>query len=1122
MLFFLSSFLSRKQLYGFAETKASRWLSETELKSPVVPSAPVVSVNDVKVQDKSIVGPLLEGTEQKFKCQSLGGKPHPEIKWTRDDKLMLSQPTWDMGPDRTINASNELTMTVARGHIGSELTCNVKHNYTNTEYTFSFRIDVNVAPLWLKLESNYDQTNFVEDDPVEFLCRVTGAKPAAQITWYNGTERMRIQPSSNVTTIPSDGTYATDSTLKFYASRYDHKNIFSCQATNVAMKQKKQDPMAKSITTKVQYRISKSMSASVIYEFSCVLGSTPVSYIGSTKRQLYRRVAEHADTPTVIIKPIEGVSINETDEVTLFCTFESNPEGSLQVQWYVNGEKLISDNSGRPEDTPPYLKVNHAQRHDQGTYTCGVRNEIGWGNSSNEIFVTVYHPPDVATRITPDIVKENGVNTRVTLSCVVTAANPEKLLYIRWYKDGIIMNETSGDSGNDIVWTDDIDRTFTGAYSTIKSGSMRSGDLSLADFDTDLWILETNAIAKGERRWGSSSIFEVRFDPQIFVTGVIKVTILTPIRDNHQHYAQLCVFKAICKLCDKQNMKSVTEIPSFEEKHPPGEAFMSASSVIPMKGEDLTLFCMVADLGNPPTEMFRWMKNGTVVSETTEGNITIDYIGINDEGNYSCAAVNSAGMGQPAYYYVKINAVPSFIEDLPATFGSKKTAKSVSLTCTVECDPPCTLHWYINDEDLSDSELYDIKTSFQAEDLERNYFQSVVSTLYWNMTAWPQGMLDEDLVDRSNFSCVSTRNAVGLAVSSQTMFRVEYGPASVEIIPSEVNITENTVPYDVLDCEASAFPHPDFLWKFGDQVVSSERTLVMNYNISRDKAGTYTCIVTNRHGTVQTTATINVQYKPDCSISVSDPNEQGLVNLTCQATANPLHPIHFVWSRDNETMPAASYFDEFSNQYYSLLNVRQGDPEYYGQYECVANNSIGPSVLCSFKITGAIPLLVNETNNNDIILIIIIIVAIIVLVIVIIVCCIVCRRKRKLPEKMGKREGPVGRSEPTPPRPTERLRSANSSEPVYQNVSNASTPKVKPMPRTKNRPLYENVPTPQKKPNEGPFKPEDDQLVYADLYDDIKLGKIPDPRIKPSLPPKQQVVPGPSLPSPSPAVTKKS
>ncbi|KAG1692976.1 Hemicentin-1 [Nymphon striatum] len=1027
--FFSKSFMGLKTHRYFV--KAATHPNKT---NHLVPSAPVVSVNDVKVQDKSIVGPLLEGTEQKFKCQSLGGKPHPEIKWTRDDKLMLSQPTWDMGPDRTINASNELTMTVARGHIGSELTCNVKHNYTNTEYTFSFRIDVNA--ITIKQISS-------KDDPVEFLCRVTGAKPAAQITWYNGTERMRIQPSSNVTTIPSDGTYATDSTLKFYASRYDHKNIFSCQATNVAMKQKKQDPMAKSITTKVQY------------------------------------------TPTVIIKPIEGVSINETDEVTLFCTFESNPEGSLQVQWYVNGEKLISDNSGRPEDTPPYLKVNHAQRHDQGTYTCGVRNEIGWGNSSNEIFVTVYHPPDVATRITPDIVKENGVNTRVTLSCVVTAANPEKLLYIRWYKDGIIMNETSGDSGNDIVWTDDIDRTFTGAYS---------------------------CQAQNVAGWGPISPDQT-------------LTVL----------------------------------------YPPGEAFMSASSVIPMKGEDLTLFCMVADLGNPPTEMFRWMKNGTVVSETTEGNITIDYIGINDEGNYSCAAVNSAGMGQPAYYYVKINAVPSFIEDLPATFGSKKTAKSVSLTCTVECDPPCTLHWYINDEDLSDSELYDIKTSFQAEDLDRNYFQSVVSTLYWNMTAWPQGMLDEDLVDRSNFSCVSTRNAVGLAVSSQTMFRVEYGPASVEIIPSEVNITENTVPYDVLDCEASAFPHPDFLWKFGDQVVSSERTLVMNYNISRDKAGTYTCIVTNRHGTVQTTATINVQYKPDCSISVSDPNEQGLVNLTCQATANPLHPIHFVWSRDNETMPAASYFDEFSNQYYSLLNVRQGDPEYYGQYECVANNSIGPSVPCSFKITGAIPLLVNETNNNDIILIIIIIVAIIVLVIVIIVCCIVCRRKRKckcivplydyvkpspgirrmllasemlvqyvgqylqttddqLVETTGliSTRVPVGRSEPTPPRPTERLRSANSSEPVYQNVSNASTPKVKPMPRTKNRPLYENVPTPQKKPNEGPFKPEDDQLVYADLYDDIKLGKIPDPRIKPSLPPKQQVVPGPTLPSPSPAVTKKS
>ena len=42
-------------------------------------------------------------------------------------------------------------------------------------------------------------------------------------------------------------------------------------------------------------RIPKSMQASLIYEFSCVRDRTSVSYIGSTKRHLYERVAQHAN-----------------------------------------------------------------------------------------------------------------------------------------------------------------------------------------------------------------------------------------------------------------------------------------------------------------------------------------------------------------------------------------------------------------------------------------------------------------------------------------------------------------------------------------------------------------------------------------------------------------------------------------------------------------------------------------------------------------------------------------------------------------------------------------------------------------------------------------------------------
>jgi hypothetical protein len=35
-----------------------------------------------------------------------------------------------------------------------------------------------------------------------------------------------------------------------------------------------------------------------------------------------------------------------------------------------------------------------------------------------------------------------------------------------------------------------------------------------------------------------------------------------------------------------------------------------------------------------------------------------------------------------------------------------------------------------------------------------------------------------------------------------------------------------------------------------------------------------------------------------------------------------------------------------------------------------------------------------------------------------------------------------------------------------------------------------------------PFGLDNDELLYADMYDDVKSGRVPDPRIKPPLPPK--------------------
>lgn len=56
----------------------------------------------------------------------------------------------------------------------------------------------------------------------------------------------------------------------------------------------------------------------------------------------------------------------------------------------------------------------------------------------------------------------------------MTAANPESIYYVRWYKNGVIMNQTTE---RDIVWVG-IDRTFTGNYSCQAQNAAGWGPIS--------------------------------------------------------------------------------------------------------------------------------------------------------------------------------------------------------------------------------------------------------------------------------------------------------------------------------------------------------------------------------------------------------------------------------------------------------------------------------------------------------------------------------------------------------------------------------------------------------------------------------------------------------------------
>lgn len=117
-------------------------------------------------------------------------------------------------------------------------------------------------------------------------------------------------------------------------------------------------------------------------------------------------------------------------------------------------------------------------------------------------------------------------------------------------------------------------------------------------------------------------------------------------------------------------------------------------------------------------------------------------------------------------------APPSFIDQLPSVHGALQNSTDVSLSCRVECEPACVIEWLRAGESIDYSPQFSIQSTPHPEEPAENRFASVVSTLKFDMTQWPGGVLDRNL-DNTTFTCRSSGNLVGRAVSSTTHFEVE-------------------------------------------------------------------------------------------------------------------------------------------------------------------------------------------------------------------------------------------------------------------------------------------------------------------------------------------------------------
>ncbi|XP_024889774.1 hemicentin-1 isoform X4 [Temnothorax curvispinosus] len=845
------------------------------------------------------LGPINEGSTISLYCESGEGKPVPTVEWFKDGveeplEVTSSSTITDTGIG---TGSSLLEMQITREELGATFTCKVNSIALVEPLTVDIKPDIHVRPLKMDLDGVVGHV--VQGTKILLQCTVQAARPAANVTWKNGTHYVtesneRFEMFETKIQENEDGTFDTISYLAFTATVYDNSKTFKCYAENSVTRTEDLKPMKEATTIEVLY------------------------------------------PPIIKMKP-NNITVNETDDFLIFCDYEANPATLIKVTWLRDDDELVLNeehyDGGISEQTA--LTVKNATPSDMGSYKCILENSAGSTVSEDTVQVSVFYKPVVEVIMDPDIPVNEADRQNVSLTCEVDAGNPAILTAVRWYLDGDLLKELP-----------DCSRNSTAMTTSSEESS------AFCDIDPSKLLLESVG------------------------------------RTFHGNYS--------CEGKNEAGWGPVSPSTPVIVYYKPGPASITYEPRQVVKKQALSITCFVLDPGRPRVSGFKWLRGWHRLPDENEAKLFIESVNLETEANFTCLAYNKAGDGEPATTFIDVSAAPTFIKTLHSYRGYVYNSPNVSIMCWVECAPICNISWLRDDIpiDFSKTNRYYVSNVYHPPDPRTNDFESIQSTLVWNLTVWPNGQLDRT-EDNVKFTCKSSSNEIGAGVESSTHFHVEFPPEDITISRKIINVTVDTIP-ETVECNATARPKANFRWfrEGSTDTIMEGHVFDLKMPVPRRSNGTYYCEASNRHGSLNISMIMNVQFKPECHIEKE--RFEGKDYVVCSAVANPKE-TDFTWSLKNENDTLEQVAEKRNGRSYMPLDISVTN---FRTYVCVANNTIGHSVACERDIPAHhgtkshIPWWHQLEGNLLLIIIVVTVIMILVLILIGVTIYIVCRRKR--------------------------------------------------------------------------------------------------------------------------------